>query len=110
MTEESAFNNPIYDTGVSTDVMHMNLQDVDSKNTIVQSWSISLPSAWLSSHIVPAEGTISHPSYQSSELSLSIYGLVMNTDKHYCQQILALEVYYLALNFGSSTVYLALNL
>uniref|UniRef100_A0A8C7KKJ1 Seizure related 6 homolog n=1 Tax=Oncorhynchus kisutch TaxID=8019 RepID=A0A8C7KKJ1_ONCKI len=37
MTEESAFNNPIYDKGVSTDVMHMNLRDVDSKNTIVQS-------------------------------------------------------------------------
>uniref|UniRef100_A0A6Q2WW08 Seizure related 6 homolog a n=1 Tax=Esox lucius TaxID=8010 RepID=A0A6Q2WW08_ESOLU len=37
MTEESAFNNPVYETGVSTDVMHMNLRDVDSENTIVLS-------------------------------------------------------------------------
>uniref|UniRef100_A0A4W5K911 Seizure related 6 homolog n=1 Tax=Hucho hucho TaxID=62062 RepID=A0A4W5K911_9TELE len=37
MTEESAFNNPIYETGVSMDVMHMNLRDVDSQNTIVLS-------------------------------------------------------------------------
>ncbi|KAG9333631.1 hypothetical protein JZ751_010782, partial [Albula glossodonta] len=33
MTVESAFDNPIYETGVSTDVM--NLRDVDSQNTIV---------------------------------------------------------------------------
>ncbi|KAM9846370.1 seizure protein 6 homolog [Aulostomus maculatus] len=35
MTEESAFDNPIYDSGVSTDVMSM--QDVDSQNTSVLS-------------------------------------------------------------------------
>ncbi|XP_029924136.1 seizure protein 6 homolog isoform X2 [Myripristis murdjan] len=35
MTEESAFDNPIYESGVSTDVM--NLQDVDSQNTSVLS-------------------------------------------------------------------------
>ena len=35
MTEESDFNNPVYETVVSTDVMH--LQDVDSYNTIVLS-------------------------------------------------------------------------
>uniref|UniRef100_A0A8C6UC93 Seizure related 6 homolog a n=1 Tax=Neogobius melanostomus TaxID=47308 RepID=A0A8C6UC93_9GOBI len=35
MTEESAFENPIYDSGVSTDIM--NLQDVDSHNTSVLS-------------------------------------------------------------------------
>lgn len=35
MTEESAFENPIYDSGVSTDVM--NMQDVDSHNTSVLS-------------------------------------------------------------------------
>ncbi|XP_034745529.1 seizure protein 6 homolog isoform X6 [Etheostoma cragini] len=35
MTEESAFNNPIYESGVSTDVMSM--QDVDSQNTSVLS-------------------------------------------------------------------------
>uniref|UniRef100_A0AAQ5XML7 Seizure related 6 homolog a n=1 Tax=Amphiprion ocellaris TaxID=80972 RepID=A0AAQ5XML7_AMPOC len=35
MTEESAFDNPIYESGVSTDVMSM--QDVDSQNTSVLS-------------------------------------------------------------------------
>ncbi|XP_034540433.1 seizure protein 6 homolog isoform X1 [Notolabrus celidotus] len=35
MTEESAFDNPIYESGVSTDVM--NMQDVDSQNTSVLS-------------------------------------------------------------------------
>ncbi|KAM4620322.1 seizure protein 6 homolog [Polymixia lowei] len=35
MTEESAFDNPIYESGVSTDVM--NLRDVDSQNTSVLS-------------------------------------------------------------------------
>ncbi|KAM8835340.1 seizure protein 6 homolog isoform 1-T1 [Synchiropus picturatus] len=35
MTEESAFENPIYESGVSTDVV--NLQDVDSQNTSVLS-------------------------------------------------------------------------
>ncbi|XP_069002918.1 seizure protein 6 homolog isoform X1 [Embiotoca jacksoni] len=35
MTEESAFNNPVYESGVSTDVM--NMQDVDSQNTSVLS-------------------------------------------------------------------------
>ncbi|CAG5878038.1 unnamed protein product [Menidia menidia] len=35
MTEESAFENPIYESGVSTDVMSM--QDVDSQNTSVLS-------------------------------------------------------------------------
>lgn len=37
MTEESAFDNPIYESGVSIDVMSM--QDVDSQNTSVLSWS-----------------------------------------------------------------------
>ncbi|XP_030648155.1 seizure protein 6 [Chanos chanos] len=35
MTEESAFDNPIYETGVSMDTM--NLRDVDSHNTVVLS-------------------------------------------------------------------------
>lgn len=35
MTEESAFDNPVYESGVSTDVMSM--QDVDSHNTSVLS-------------------------------------------------------------------------
>ncbi|XP_034082614.1 seizure protein 6 homolog isoform X3 [Gymnodraco acuticeps] len=35
MTEESAFDNPVYESGVSTDVMSM--QDVDSQNTSVLS-------------------------------------------------------------------------
>ncbi|XP_076025179.1 seizure protein 6-like [Genypterus blacodes] len=35
MTEESAFDNPVYESGVSTDVM--NLQDVDSHDTSVLS-------------------------------------------------------------------------
>nr|XP_015222806.1 PREDICTED: seizure protein 6 homolog [Lepisosteus oculatus] len=35
ITVESAFDNPIYETGVSTDSMH--LRDVDSQNTIVLS-------------------------------------------------------------------------
>ncbi|XP_058483961.1 seizure protein 6 homolog isoform X1 [Solea solea] len=35
MTEESAFDNPAYESGVSTDVM--NMQDVDSQNTSVLS-------------------------------------------------------------------------
>uniref|UniRef100_A0A3Q2Q6X7 Seizure related 6 homolog n=1 Tax=Fundulus heteroclitus TaxID=8078 RepID=A0A3Q2Q6X7_FUNHE len=35
MTEESAFDNPIYESGVSTDVM--NMQDVDSQDTSVLS-------------------------------------------------------------------------
>ncbi|XP_041949344.1 seizure protein 6 homolog isoform X1 [Alosa sapidissima] len=35
MTEESAFSNPIYETGVSMDAL--NLRDVDSENTIVLS-------------------------------------------------------------------------
>lgn len=35
MTEESAFSNPIYETGVSMDAL--NLRDVDSQNTIVLS-------------------------------------------------------------------------
>jgi len=33
MTEESVFDNPVYERGVSTDVM--NLQDVDSHDTSV---------------------------------------------------------------------------
>lgn len=47
MTEESAFDNPVYETGVSMDAM--NLRDVGSHNTIVLSWSI-LP-AILSFHL-----------------------------------------------------------
>ncbi|KAL7848339.1 hypothetical protein AOLI_G00230570 [Acnodon oligacanthus] len=35
MTEESAFDNPIYETGVSMDAL--NLRDVDSQNTVVLS-------------------------------------------------------------------------
>lgn len=40
MTEESAFDNPVYESGVSTDVMSM--QDVDSQNTSVLSWSLPI--------------------------------------------------------------------
>ena len=57
MTEESAFDNPVYESGVSTDVMSM--QDVDSHNTSVLSWSLPI---WLfslsPSHGSPAEGTL----------------------------------------------------
>lgn len=35
MTEESSFDNPVYESGVSTDVE--NMQDVDSQNTSVLS-------------------------------------------------------------------------
>lgn len=57
MTEESAFDNPVYESGVSTDVMSM--QDVDSQNTSVLSWSPShLAVILLSSHGSPAEGIL----------------------------------------------------
>lgn len=35
MAEESAFDNPVYETGVSMDAL--NLRDVDSQNTVVLS-------------------------------------------------------------------------
>lgn len=44
MTEESAFDNPVYESGVSTDDVSM--RDVDSHNTSVLSWS---PPIWLPS-------------------------------------------------------------
>lgn len=35
MTEESAFDNPVYETGVSMDTLNLNLRDVGSQNTVV---------------------------------------------------------------------------
>lgn len=56
MTEESTFDNPLYESGVSTGAV--NMQDVDSQNTSVLSWSSHLD-AIVSSHCSPAEGTTS---------------------------------------------------
>lgn len=64
MTEESAFDNPIYDSGVSTDVMSM--QDVDSQNTSVLSWSFPIR---MSSH----RHLMSHQQRAPSHLSSSCH-------------------------------------
>lgn len=42
MTEESAFDNPVYESGVSTDAT-TSVRDVDSQNTSVLSWSTVPP-------------------------------------------------------------------
>lgn len=38
MTEESAFDDPFYETGVSMDALNLSMRDVDSQNTVVLSW------------------------------------------------------------------------
>lgn len=52
MTEESAFDNPVYESGVSEDVT-TSVRDVDSQNTSVLSWSTPPPhlAAILSCHL-----------------------------------------------------------
>lgn len=53
MTEESAFDNPVYETGVSMDAL--NLRDVDSQNTVVLSWPLGFICPVIAS---PADGSI----------------------------------------------------
>lgn len=86
MTEESAFDNPVYESGVSTDVT-TSIRDVDSQNTSVLSWSTL---SWctqpptrhsvLSSHCSPAEGSLRlHRSHSLPILSLKIINTMFTT-------------------------------
>lgn len=67
MTEESAFDNPIYESGVSTDVMSM--QDIDSQNTSVLSWSSSIPLLSSQRHLISRQQRASSPSITISIIS-----------------------------------------
>lgn len=67
MTEESAFDNPIYESGVSTDVMSM--QDIDSQNTSVLSWSSSIPLLSSQRHLISRQQRAPSPSITISIIS-----------------------------------------
>lgn len=86
MTEESAFDNPIYESGVSTDVMSM--QEVDSQNTSVLSWSPSYPLLSFQRHLILLQQRA-----PSSFITISTIKQIMDSFL-YCEMIFLLAFPY----------------